>query len=103
MSFFFRCIPESARWLISKDKITEAKRLIQIAAKYNKVTISDDTLDSLLASSENQKKTKDPNQKSATVLDIFKHSSLRKRALIIFFDWYAKEKRNGCLFKACVT
>ncbi|XP_018578503.1 organic cation transporter protein isoform X2 [Anoplophora glabripennis] len=86
---YWWCIPESARWLISKNKITEAKRLIQIAAKYNKVTISDDTLNSLLASTENQKKTKDPNQKSPSVLDIFKHSSLRKRALIIFFDWFA--------------
>ncbi|KAJ8922278.1 hypothetical protein NQ315_004217 [Exocentrus adspersus] len=86
---YWWCIPESARWLISKNRITEAKKLIQIAAKHNKVTISDDTLNSLLVSAESQKKAEDPNTKSATVLDIFKHSSLRKRALIIFFDWFA--------------
>ncbi|KAJ8963491.1 hypothetical protein NQ314_005592 [Rhamnusium bicolor] len=90
---FFLCywwfIPESARWLISKNKMIEAKQLIQIAAKSNKVTISDETLNSLLASTEEKHKTKDPNEKSPSVLDIFKHSNLRKRALIIFFDWFA--------------
>ncbi|VEN61131.1 unnamed protein product, partial [Callosobruchus maculatus] len=47
-----RFIPESARWLISKNRIDEAKRLIHYAAKYNKVTISDETLDVLLKPTE---------------------------------------------------
>ncbi|KAJ8949972.1 hypothetical protein NQ318_002380, partial [Aromia moschata] len=80
-------IPESSRWLMSKNRIPEAKRLIQIAAKSNKVTISEETLNSLLASTEESFKTKDPNIKAASVVDIIKYPSLRKRTLIIFFDW----------------
>nr|XP_023017401.1 organic cation transporter protein-like [Leptinotarsa decemlineata] len=83
-------IPESARWLLSKNKTTEAKKLIQIAAKSNKVTISDDTLDMLLVSVEeelgiNTKKS----ENTGTVLDLFRYPNLRKKSLIIFFDWFA--------------
>ncbi|XP_017772552.1 PREDICTED: organic cation transporter protein-like [Nicrophorus vespilloides] len=79
-------IPESARWLISKDRVVEAKVLIQRAAKENKVTITNDQLDNLLRSDV---KPVDPNEKRATILDIFRHPNLRKRSLIIFFDWFA--------------
>ncbi|CAG9824175.1 unnamed protein product [Phaedon cochleariae] len=81
-------IPESARWLISKNKISEAKRLIQIAAKCNKVTISDETLDSLLVSSE-EVKNNGKESANTSVLDLFRYPNLRKRAIIIFFDWFA--------------
>lgn len=54
------------------------------AAKENKVTLAEEHLDSLLQSDT---KVADPNEKRATVLDIFKHANLRKKALIIFFDW----------------
>ncbi|KAJ8962415.1 hypothetical protein NQ317_008749, partial [Molorchus minor] len=101
-------IPESARWLLQKQSV-RGKKLIHIAAKANKVSLSDDTLNSLLASSEENY----PNEKTATVLDIFKHPNLRKRALIIFFDWFAnnityyglswnsKQFRWKSLFKLC--
>lgn len=79
-----RFIPESARWLISNNRIAEAKKLIHTAAKENKVSIPDDHLDSLIRP---EAKPADPNEKKATILDIFKHSNLRKRSLIIFFDW----------------
>lgn len=68
-----------------KGRLSEAKHLIQVAAKENKVTITDQHLDSLLQSDV---KVADPNEKRATILDIFRHSNMRKRSLIIFFDWY---------------
>ncbi|KAI4470609.1 solute carrier family 22 member [Holotrichia oblita] len=77
---------ESTRWLLTKNRINEAKKGIQIAAKENKVTISDEQLDILLMSDI---KPINKEDKEATILDIFKHSNLRKRSLIIFFDWFA--------------
>ncbi|KRT86152.1 membrane transporter [Oryctes borbonicus] len=79
-------IPESTRWLITKNRIDDAKKYIQIAAKENKVKISDEQLDTLLLS-DLKPANKDENR--ATVLDIFRHSNLRKRSMIIFFDWFA--------------
>lgn len=76
-------IPESARWLINQNRLPEAKRLIKIAAKENKIKIDDDTLDNLLVP---ENKTTN-NQRQANVLDIFRHSNLRKRTFIILFDW----------------
>lgn len=70
--------------MISKNRIAEAKKLIQTAAKENKVVIPDDHLDTLIRP---ETKPSDTNEKKATILDIFKHSNLRKRSLIIFFDW----------------
>ncbi|KAK9878401.1 hypothetical protein WA026_021708 [Henosepilachna vigintioctopunctata] len=80
-------IPESVRWLISKKKITEAKILIQRAAKENNVKVSDDVLNELLVS--DIVKTKNNGERDASVFDILKYPNMRKRAAIIFFDWYA--------------
>lgn len=80
-----RFIPESTRWLINQNRIDEAKALIKIAAKENKFSITDEQLDTLLIS-EVKPEIQIANNK-ATVLDIFKHSNLRKRSLIILFDW----------------
>lgn len=73
------------RWLLSKNRINEAKELIQHAAKKNKVFVADSLLDEMLTSEV--EKSDNPDRKDATVLDIFKYPKLRKRALIIFFDW----------------
>lgn len=82
-----RLIPESVRWLLSKKKIKEAKGVIQKCAKVNGVSISDAKLDELLRKGETDKKNDDV-QVTASVIDLFKHSNLRKRSLVIFFDWY---------------
>ncbi|XP_050500241.1 organic cation transporter protein-like [Diabrotica virgifera virgifera] len=80
-------IPESARWLLTKNRTEEAKKLIQEAAKYNKVEISDETLNELLVTSQD---TNNSNKGTKTsVLDVFKYPNMRKKSLIIFFDWFA--------------
>ncbi|XP_044756000.1 organic cation transporter protein isoform X2 [Coccinella septempunctata] len=80
-------IPESVRWLLSKNRLVEAKELIQRAAKENRVHVTDNVLDEMLISEI--EKTDNPGKKESTVLDIFKYPKLRRRALIIFFDWFA--------------
>ncbi|EFA00131.1 organic cation transporter protein [Tribolium castaneum] len=79
-------IPESSRWLINQNRVEEAKVLIKIAAKKNKIKITDEQLDSLLVS---EVRPENHNAHKANVLDIFRHSNLRKRSLIILFDWFA--------------
>lgn len=64
----------------------EAKAVIQKCAKVNGVDITDVRLDELLKMGEEDKKKYDPKM-TASVIDLFKHSNLRKRSLIIFFDW----------------
>ncbi|XP_018332150.1 organic cation transporter protein isoform X2 [Agrilus planipennis] len=87
---FFLCywwfIPESARWLVSKNRVPEAVKLIQKAAKENKVNVSDQHIEMLL---KDDIRSKDPNVKTATIFDVFRHPNLRRRSLIIFFDWFA--------------
>ncbi|XP_060519312.1 organic cation transporter protein [Cylas formicarius] len=81
-------IPESCRWLINQNRTDEAKRLIHEAAKVNQVTIAEETLESLLVPEcARAKENADPKQTS--VINIFRYPNLRKRSLIIFFDWFA--------------
>lgn len=68
---------------MAKNRITEAKKLVQRAAKVNNVTISDEVLNTHLVPEEKPA----VDLKQASVLDIFKYPNLRKRSLIIFFDW----------------
>ncbi|KAL1517616.1 hypothetical protein ABEB36_001355 [Hypothenemus hampei] len=82
-------IPESARWLVSKNRIEDAKKCIQTAAKYNKVEISDKTLDDLLKPTEDQAKAIEVDKRQPTIFDIFRYRRLRNRSLIIFYDWFA--------------
>ncbi|KAK4872796.1 hypothetical protein RN001_014825 [Aquatica leii] len=77
-------IPESPRWLLTKGRIEEAKKIVRTAAKENNVKIPEDDLHMLLSPDV---KSLDSAEKSATVLDIFKHRSILKRSLVIFFDW----------------
>lgn len=84
---YYRLIPESVRWLLSKNRVDEAKAVIQKCAKVNGVDITDVRLDELLKMGEENKKKYDPKM-TASVIDLFKHSNLRKRSLIIFFDWW---------------
>ncbi|KAF5290279.1 hypothetical protein FQR65_LT11613 [Abscondita terminalis] len=77
-------IPESARWLLTKGRIEEAKTIVRAAAKENNVKISEDHLHALLSPDV---KEKDSKENSATVLDIFKHRKILIRSLVIFFDW----------------
>lgn len=83
---YYWFIPESARWLLSKKRKEEAILIIEKAAKENNVTIPQEVYDNLIEPSIEDVKKKRANDPS--LIDIFRYPNLRKKALLIFFDWF---------------
>uniref|UniRef100_A0A3P9CV90 Solute carrier family 22 member 13b n=1 Tax=Maylandia zebra TaxID=106582 RepID=A0A3P9CV90_9CICH len=72
----FYILPESARWLITQGRKKDAIKEIQRAAKVNKRNVSKDLLEKL---------EDETTIKRGNMLDIFRISYLRKRALIMSY------------------
>lgn len=80
-------IPESSRWLISNNRPSEAIALIKKVAKSNRVTVPEDVLDKLVEEDKAALEM-DKNEPKPSLIDVFKHPNLRRKALLIFFDWF---------------
>jgi MFS transporter, OCT family, solute carrier family 22 (organic cation transporter), member 4/5 len=78
-------IPESVRWLITKNKKDKAIKQIQKIAHANNKEIPKEILDKFI---ESELSTKDGEEVKSSVLDIFRQRHLRKIAIFIFFDWF---------------
>ncbi|XP_009874332.1 PREDICTED: solute carrier family 22 member 13, partial [Apaloderma vittatum] len=72
-------LPESARWLVIKGRVEEAKKVLQKAASVNKRTLPPGIL--LLLKPEKQ-------TKSGSALDLFRKKHLRKVTLIMSCAWF---------------
>ncbi|NXW64344.1 S22AD protein, partial [Eurystomus gularis] len=79
--FFFsiRVLPESARWLVTKGRIEEAKKVLQKAASINKRTIPPELFEQLKVEKQS---------KSGSILDVFRKKHLRKVTLIMLCTWF---------------
>ncbi|XP_054893933.1 solute carrier family 22 member 13-like isoform X1 [Poeciliopsis prolifica] len=77
---FYWILPESARWLITQGRKEEAVTEVRRAAKVNKRKVPEELLEKLDGMGANKK---------GTMLDIFRLSDLRKRALIMSTVWFA--------------
>ncbi|KAI0240554.1 Organic cation transporter protein [Lamellibrachia satsuma] len=104
----FWIIPESVPWLIAKNREAEAKRILQTAARWNKVQLpekyrptSKDDISSVLTNGDVDQKvlklnrplmtrTEQPDEdtKQYTVLDILASPKLRVYALVMFYLWF---------------
>lgn len=83
---YYWFIPESARWLLSKNRKEEAIKVIEAVAKENKVIIPKEVLDNI---DDDKKETiKNPNVKEPSLFDLFRYPNLRKKTLLIFLDWF---------------
>ncbi|XP_068604107.1 solute carrier family 22 member 13-like [Brachionichthys hirsutus] len=80
LAVFFCFIPESARWLITQGRKEDALKVLQRAARVNGRTVPDNLLDNL--------ETNDSPERGS-MLDIFRIPYLRKRTLIMGFNWFA--------------
>lgn len=77
-------IPESVRWLLSQNKRAEAIVIIEKAAKENGVTVPQEVLDNLIEPAVEKRQ----NEEKPSLMDLFRYPNLRKKSLIIFFDWF---------------
>ncbi|XP_022103973.1 organic cation transporter protein-like [Acanthaster planci] len=81
--------PESPRWLISKSKFKEAKRVIGKIAKVNGTTLPENLFDEGPQTTNLQgKEVQFDRSRRGTHLDLVRTPNIRKKTLIIFFDWF---------------
>ncbi|XP_072707645.1 solute carrier family 22 member 13-like [Ciconia boyciana] len=77
--FYIWVLPESARWLVTKGRVEEAKKVLQKAASINKRTIPPGLLEQLKPETQS---------KSGSTLDLFRKKHLRKVTLIMSCTWF---------------
>lgn len=80
-----RFIPESARWLLTKGRLQEAKDLLQRASLENGVEMPDEALDTLL---NNNSEDSMPDARKPSLFDLFRYPNLRRKSILLFFNWY---------------
>lgn len=87
---YYWIIPESARWLLSKGRNDEAFVIIEKAAKANKVEIPSEIYEQLIEEASEKKKKDElaASVPSASVFDLLRYPNLRRKTLLIFFDWF---------------
>ncbi|XP_026848874.1 organic cation transporter protein [Drosophila persimilis] len=87
---YYWIIPESARWLLLKGRKEEAFVIIEKAAKENRVEIPSEIYEQLVEEVAEKKKQDEltASQPAATVFDLLRHPNLRRKTLLIFFDWF---------------
>ncbi|RLW11587.1 hypothetical protein DV515_00001303 [Chloebia gouldiae] len=72
-------LPESARWLVTKGRIEEAKKVLQKAAATNKRSLPPELLEQLKPEKE---------VKSGSFLDLFRKKHMRNMTLIMSCAWF---------------
>ncbi|EDW43466.1 organic cation transporter protein [Drosophila sechellia] len=87
---YYWIIPESARWLLMKGRKDEAFVIIEKAAKENKVEVPNEIYEQLVDEVAEKKKQDEmaASQPAATVFDLLRYPNLRRKTLLIFFDWF---------------
>merc|ERR1711892_909646 len=79
-------LPESPRWLIASNRLTEAIQMIQKAAKRNGKALTEKSLGTDLEMTVNTSDTKAPDPKTLNFKELF-NPHLLKTTLILFICW----------------
>lgn len=95
---YYWIIPESVRWLLSKGRKEKALKVIQKAARFNRVEITNEALLALLDEDGSCKqdqsleqkmelKQEQADEKAPSMWDLLRYPNLRRKTLVIFYDW----------------
>ena len=75
-------MPESFRWLVSHGRFDDARLVIEKVARINGVKVPDlSDLEKVALQNE------DTNNRTYTLLDLFKKFQIRKNTLLLAFMW----------------
>lgn len=77
-------LPESVRWLLSKNKEDEAKEIMKKVAKTNKVVLSDSMLDNLTHTKD---QLEVPDDRKYTFVDLLRPLSMFSMSINVWFNW----------------
>ncbi|XP_078577475.1 organic cation transporter protein-like isoform X1 [Branchiostoma floridae x Branchiostoma japonicum] len=83
---FWWLMPESPRWLISRNRHGEAAAIVRRAAEITKVTLPDEVFHNTIPLHQTEEKAK-KMKKLYTFVDLFRTPNLRKWTVNIFFNW----------------
>ena len=70
------------------NRFDEARKVVTTISTFNKIPFPEETFDKAVTEVENSSKMEQNNNRSYTILDIFRSSVLRKRSLIMMVVWY---------------
>lgn len=89
-------IPESARWLIARNRHAEAGAIIQKAVDVNKAVVPEEIMNKL-KNAQLQGESGKQDIEKASILDLFRYPNMRKRSLLIFANFFfiSSEKIYG--------
>ncbi|KAL1419106.1 hypothetical protein MTO96_005221 [Rhipicephalus appendiculatus] len=90
---YIRVIPESPRWLLSQDRLSEASAVLRRIAFRNGVEPPTD-LDLKLKKVQQSINAEEESEKSGSILDLVTKPKIRKNLLIFTLIWSA----NGCAY-----
>lgn len=88
-----RAIPESVVWLIAKDRIADAEKILARAARVNGRQLpphclsNDDDVEGVKISRRNSSKTHPDTQRTYTVLDLVRTPNLRRITFCVAGLW----------------
>ncbi|PSN42448.1 hypothetical protein C0J52_15942 [Blattella germanica] len=92
---YYWIIPESPRWLLSKNRIDEAEEIVQTMARINGKQLENKE------KAWRSKVVQPVPPTSATPMDILRHPNIRKKFFILAFDWVANAVvYNGLSYNA---
>lgn len=88
-SFLFpqRWVPRTPRWLIANNHLDEAHELLMKFATGNRVTVDPAHLKHVILEVRKADARKATDGKKYGILDALRTPKLRKRTLIMFFNW----------------